>query len=72
MNPESTQDSLGLPHESVADSVEESWKPYVDAVGELDSAEMQRSASYVYKEAGTICWTTEESGESEHGKKCAQ
>lgn len=71
MNPESTQDSLGLPRESVADSVEESWKPYTDAVGELDSAEMQRSASDVYKQAGTICWTTEEFGESEDGKKNA-
>jgi hypothetical protein len=71
MNPEPTQDSLGLPHELGADSVEESWKPYMDAVGELDSAEMQRLASDVYKQAGTICWTTEEFKKSEHGKKNA-
>jgi hypothetical protein len=71
MNPEPTQDSLGLPHELGADSVEESWKPYMDAVGDLDSAEMQRLASDVYKQAGTICWTTEEFKKSKHGNKNA-
>jgi hypothetical protein len=71
MNPEPTQDSLGLPHELDADSMEQSWKPYMDAVGELDSAEMQRLASDVHKQAGTICWTTEEFKNSEHGKKNA-
>ena len=71
MNPEPTQDSLGLPHELDAKSVEESWKPYMDAVGKLDSAEIQRLASDVYKQAGTICWTTEEFKKSEHGKNNA-
>lgn len=72
MNPEPTQDSLGLPHERDTASIEESWKPYMDAVGKLDSKEMQRLASDVYKQAGTICWTTEEFRNSDHGKKNAQ
>ena len=68
MNPEPTQDSLGLPHEQDADTPEESWKPYVEKVGVIESGEMQRLASDVYKQAGTICWTTEEFKASEHGK----
>lgn len=68
MNPEPSQDSLGLPHEMDAASFEEAWKPYEEKMAEIPSEEMQRLASDVHKQAGTICWTTEEFKNSEHGK----
>ncbi|KAF3032665.1 hypothetical protein E8E12_004090 [Didymella heteroderae] len=68
MNPEPTQDSLKLPHEMNATTHEEAWKPYVDAVGKIDSQEMQRLASDEFKQAGTICWTTDEFLASAHGQ----
>ncbi|KAK7181919.1 hypothetical protein DPSP01_009516 [Paraphaeosphaeria sporulosa] len=68
MNPAPTQDSLGLPHSKDVASVEDSWKPYEERVAQLDSGELQKLASDVYKQAGTICWTTDEYKNSEHGK----
>jgi crotonobetainyl-CoA:carnitine CoA-transferase CaiB-like acyl-CoA transferase len=68
MNPEPTQDSLGLPHNEDFATHEEACAPYVEKMEQLDSAEIQRLASDVYKQAGTICWTTEEFKASEHGK----
>lgn len=68
MNPEPTQESLGLPTDQEASSYDEAWKPYQEKVGQIDSEEMQRLASDVFKQAGTICWTTEEFKNSEHGK----
>lgn len=67
MNPAPTQDSLKLPHDMDASTHEESWKPYIDAVGKLDSHEMQRLASDEFKQAGTICWSADEFLASEHG-----
>jgi hypothetical protein len=68
MNPEPTQDSVGLPHNKDVASFEESCAPYQEKLAQIDSEEMQRLASDVYKQAGTICWTTEEFKNSEHGK----
>jgi hypothetical protein len=68
INPEPTQDSLGLPHNKEAASPEASWEPYQEKVAQIDSEEMQRLASDQYKQAGTICWTTEEFKNSAHGK----
>lgn len=68
MNPEPTQDSIGLPHDQDFSSHEESWGPYEQKLAQIDSKEMQRLASDVYKQAGTICWTTDEFKNSEHGK----
>ncbi|KAI8933837.1 hypothetical protein NX059_009538 [Plenodomus lindquistii] len=68
MNPEPTQDSLGLPHDVETATHEEAYAPYVDKVGELYSQDLQRLASEEYKQAGTICWTEEEYAKSEHGK----
>lgn len=68
MNPAPTQDSLGLPHSIGVTSEEESWKPYEEKVAQLDSEELQKLASDVYKQAGTICWTIDEYKNSEHGK----
>ncbi|KAJ4365453.1 hypothetical protein N0V95_000388, partial [Ascochyta clinopodiicola] len=68
MNPEPTQDSLGLPHEMDARTPEDSWAPYAEKVGGIKSAEMQRLASDEFKQAGTVCWTPDEFRQSEHGK----
>ncbi len=68
MNPDPTLDSVGLPHEMDAASPEESWKPFQDKLSQIDSAEMQRLASDVYKQAGVICNSHSSFLESEHGK----
>ncbi|KAJ4407799.1 hypothetical protein N0V91_003769 [Didymella pomorum] len=68
MNPAPTQDSLGLPHDMDVSTQEEAWKPYSDAVGAINSDEMQRLASEEFKQAGTICWSSKEFLASDHGK----
>ncbi|KAF3040578.1 hypothetical protein E8E11_004069 [Didymella keratinophila] len=68
MNPAPTQDSLGLPHDMDLSTHESAWKPYADAVGAVDSDDMQRRASEDFKQAGTICWSSDEFLASEHGK----
>ncbi|XP_014555477.1 hypothetical protein COCVIDRAFT_102266 [Bipolaris victoriae FI3] len=68
MNPDHTQDYLGLPHDMDVATLEAPWAPYVEKIAQIDSHEMQRLASDVSKQAGTICWTTEEFKNSEHGK----
>jgi len=68
MNPDPSLESVGLPKEMDARSLEEAWKPYIDAVSSKDSQEMQHLASEVHRQAGTICWTTEEYKASKHGK----
>jgi hypothetical protein len=68
MNPDPTLDSIGLPHEMESESVEASWEPFKEKLAQFDSQEIQRIASDVYKQAGTICWTKEEFKASEHGK----
>jgi hypothetical protein len=68
MNPNPSLDSIGLPHDSDASSPEEAWKPYMKAMAAIDAEEMQRLASDVYKQAGTICWTQAEYAASEHAK----
>ncbi|KAL6705948.1 hypothetical protein ACN47E_006227 [Coniothyrium glycines] len=67
MNPEPTQDSLGLPHQMDV-SPHEPWTPYVEKLSQISSADMQVLASDKSKQAGTICWTRQEFQESEHGK----
>lgn len=49
MNPDSTLDSLGLPHDMPTESMEDSWKPFMEKLAQIDSQEMQRLASDVYK-----------------------
>jgi hypothetical protein len=68
MNPEPTQDSVGVPHYQDVSTPEEAWLPYEERLAQINSKEMQRLASDVYKQAGTICLTTEEFKNSEHGK----
>ncbi|RMJ14268.1 hypothetical protein CDV36_006094 [Fusarium kuroshium] len=59
MNPDPTLDSIGLPHDMQADSLEEAREPFVEAVGKFTS-EMQHLATDVYRQAGTICYTVDE------------
>lgn len=69
MNPDPTQKSVGLPsYNKDVSTPEESWEPYKEKVSQIDSDEMQKLASDVFKQAGTICWTIEEFKNSEHGK----
>lgn len=68
MNPDPSLDSIGLPHELDAATKEDSWEPFKEKLAQIDSGEMQRLASDVYKQAGTIAWTKEEFAASEHGK----
>jgi hypothetical protein len=68
MNPEPTQESVGVPFNKDVVTPEEAWATYGEKVAQIDSNDMQRLASDVYKQAGTICWTREEFRESVHGK----
>lgn len=68
MDSKPTLDSIGLPHDREVSSYEEALEPFVEKLSEIDSEEMQKLASDVYKQAGTICWSTEEFKNSEHGK----
>src|SRR5579862_323089 len=68
MNPDPTLDSIGLPYDMDAASLEESYKPFMEELSQIDSQEMQHLASDVHRQAGTICWTIEEYQQSEHGK----
>jgi hypothetical protein len=68
MNPEPTQDSVGVPYNRDVATPEEAWAIYEEKVARIDSNDIQMLASDVYKQAGTICWTTEEFKRSEHGK----
>lgn len=68
MDPRPTLKSLGLPLESTPKSQEEARPTFMEAVSKLDSDELQHLASDTYRQAGTICWTTDEYQQSEHGK----
>jgi hypothetical protein len=68
MNPDPSLESVGLPKELDSPTIEKSWKPFIDKLSQIDSKTMQTLASDKYKQAGTICWTTEEFKQSEHGK----
>ncbi|KAK5019942.1 hypothetical protein LTR16_000022 [Cryomyces antarcticus] len=68
MNPEPTLDSIGLPHNMEAKTKEDAWKPFMEKISQIDSSDMQHRASDTYRQAGTICWTTDEYKQSVHGK----
>lgn len=69
LNPSPTLDMLGLPHHDESPKTQdEAIKPFVEKVASMDSAELQSLAADKYKQAGTICWTTDEYRNSDHGK----
>ncbi|TVY21169.1 hypothetical protein LARI1_G001481 [Lachnellula arida] len=68
MNPEPSQDAVGVPHNKDCATFQESIAPYVEAVAQLTSSELQHRATDVFKQAGTICYSASEYAESAHGK----
>lgn len=68
MNPDLSLESIGLPPEMDHDTIEDAWQTFGTKISNIDSQDMQRLASDVYKQAGTICWTTEEYKKSAHGQ----
>lgn len=68
MNPDLSLASIGLPKDLDSKTFEDSWKPFAEKISQINSAEMQTLASDKYKQAGTICYTTDEFKASEHGK----
>jgi crotonobetainyl-CoA:carnitine CoA-transferase CaiB-like acyl-CoA transferase len=68
MNPEPTQDSIGVPHHKSASTPEEAYAPYEDKLSKIYSQDMQTLASDTYKQAGTICFSAEEFKETAHAK----
>lgn len=62
MNADPTLASIGLPPQPDKEytTPEESYEPFMQAMAKIDSDEMQRLATDVYKQAGTICYTREE------------
>lgn len=71
MNPEPTLEFLGLPKDMSTDSTEAALAPFIEAVGQRTAEEMQDLADR-NRQAGTICWTTDEYGKSEHGQANSQ
>jgi crotonobetainyl-CoA:carnitine CoA-transferase CaiB-like acyl-CoA transferase len=63
-----TQDCLGLPHDIDVSSYDEAAKPYVEAVSQLRSEDLDHKYAEEYRQAGTICYSTEEYLNSEQGK----
>ncbi|KAH4048462.1 hypothetical protein HBH49_159000 [Parastagonospora nodorum] len=68
MNPEPTQDSIGVPHHKSASTPKEAYAPYEDKLSKIDSQDMQTLESDTYKQAGTICFSAEEFKETAHAK----
>lgn len=68
MNPDPALECIGLPAKMETESFEEGVERYEDAVGKMESGELQRLCTDVYGQSGTICYSVEESRESEHGR----
>lgn len=68
MNPDPTIRSLGLPLQQEAASSEEARQPFITAVAKRTAEDLDRLENDEYRQAGTICWTTDEYHESEHGR----
>jgi len=68
MNPDPTLDSIGFPHDGPSANFDEAIKPFVEKLGQIDSADMQKRASDEYKQAGVIAESVESFKQTEHGK----
>ena len=66
-NPDLTQNMIGIPHDSDLTDRDEIIPIIQAKVKEQSAAELQYKASEVYKQAGTICYTTKEFEETLHG-----
>ena len=68
LNNEPTQKMLNIPFSMDITDRLQCNKIYANVVAQFTSDEIQKLASDVYGQAGTICWSTEEYKNSEHGK----
>jgi hypothetical protein len=68
MNPDPTITSLNIPLQRDATTHEDAMQPFIKAVARFNAEELDTLENDIYRQAGTICWTTEEYLQSEHGK----
>lgn len=68
MNPEPTLTALGMDLEGPDAENETIIKDFEAVVGKIDSKDLDTLMNEKYRQAGTICWSTEEFKQSEHGK----
>lgn len=69
MNPEPALTALGMDLEGDPNEDEDTIiKRFQEVVGKLDSKDLDILMNEKYRQAGTICWSTEEFQQSEHGK----
>jgi hypothetical protein len=69
MNPGPSLESIGFPMDRPElKTWPETVQPFIEKMATLESAEMQRLASDVYKQAGVVAETVESFRETEHGK----
>lgn len=61
-----------MPLEGKAASSDEAIQPFIQAVGQKTAEELDRLENEEYRQAGTICYTSEEYFNTEHGKANAQ
>ncbi|KAK8052184.1 CoA-transferase family III domain-containing protein [Apiospora rasikravindrae] len=67
MNPGIMLEALGLPQNQEITKMEEAWPILQGVIAKYTAAEIE-TLSLAHRQAGTICWTTEEYKFSEHGK----
>ncbi|KAF2169345.1 hypothetical protein M409DRAFT_36218 [Zasmidium cellare ATCC 36951] len=69
MNPEPTLTALGMDLEGDPNGEKDYIiKGFEEVVGKIDSKDLDALMNEKYRQAGTICWSTEEFKQSEHGK----
>ena len=69
MNPEPTLTALGMDLDgNPAEDRDAATQRFQDVVGKLNSQELDSLMNDQYRQAGTICYSTEEFKKSEHGK----
>lgn len=69
MNPNPTLESIGLPEDRPELATwEDAMQPFIEKLATIESGEMQRLASDVYKQAGVIAETVDSFRATEHGK----
>ncbi len=67
LNPNGTLDNIGMPHDMDVTIYEEGKELFVEAFSKICSEDLQKRTDET-KEAGTICYTTDEFRTSEHGR----
>ena len=68
MDPRPSLAALGLPEDNVSATLQESRTIIADAVAKFESADLQHLVTDKYHQAGTICYSTDDFKNSEHGQ----